>query len=44
MKDKRFLNIILAFTLLVGTQLACNTLMGAPVDVEITEEAADPSE
>ena len=39
-KANRFLNIILAFTLLLSMQVACNTVSGTPAEVDATDEAS----
>ena len=44
MKANRFLNIALAVLLLMSAQLACNTLMGEPVDAGVTEEVVESTE
>ncbi|MBI5952878.1 MAG: hypothetical protein HY865_14570 [Chloroflexi bacterium] len=43
MKANRFFNIILAFTLLFGTQFACKTFTEEPADTEMTEAPAEES-
>ena len=40
-RSKRFLNIVLAFTLLLSMQVACNAATGGPVDEPTTESTTD---
>ncbi len=40
-KANRFLNVILAFALLLSMQVACNTVSGTPAEVDATDEASD---
>jgi len=42
-KSNRFLNIILAFVLLVSMQIACGSDTGAPAEINATDEASAPT-